>query len=305
MNTSHQLPMALATATPPLPPRRSRSLSTVEVRASPFASCYEKEIGEFSREELEKITMELFERNQRLQEENQKIALCQKQRARDIEQLNSTVLPELNATIERQIDDILRALREELPEIDQIVNDCRKEEKLQLPLLIARLKEEQQKRVKEKNFSQSAKSFLSFQFFEEYTPSANERASEGADDPHPKVSIPLERFITQLEEIDKFCSGKIAFSAKIDGERLLIDGKRVDKEEARSMLSQCLLSLGSGICTGIYYSGKGLYYTLCLIFQLSLFITLGASFFLNPWVAAAYFAGRIALSAACFGSIFP
>lgn len=302
---------------PPPPPPRLKA----EVRGEEMRRKFEEKYGnidEMKSDIAKKIALQLFEERGRLVEENREVHERLAEVHGRFKELNCQVYPFLFATINEQINKIFLAIEGELPEFREIKKECSRGEKIELSLLIKKLKA--LKEVKEKEaeevLSKSKESSLLFQLFDDYNPlrtkgeaggrpdGSEERAASDEEGYKKVVAIPnLSNYISQLEAIEKVSNGELEFEIKISGDAIIVDGKTLDKSEAESLLKKCITSLGYGIYNGVYYSGKTLYYTLSLIIQLATFVTIGASFVVSPWLTVAYIAGRVALSAACFGSL--
>lgn len=98
----------------------------------------------------------------------------------------------------------------------------------------------------------------------------------------------FDQLIDQLKLLQETYGDNPSFHTVKTEDYIIIDGEKLDREGALSMLVTYMGMVGKGVCI----AGKSTFYMLGTIVQLASFVGLGISIFASPWTAAFLLLGR-------------
>lgn len=98
----------------------------------------------------------------------------------------------------------------------------------------------------------------------------------------------FDQLIDQLKLLQATFGKNPSFHSIKSEDFIIIDGEKLDKEGALSLLLKYMGMAGQGVCV----AGKSTYWMVGTIFQLASFVGLGVSIFSSPWTAAFLLLGR-------------
>ncbi len=98
----------------------------------------------------------------------------------------------------------------------------------------------------------------------------------------------FDQLIDQLKLLQETYGENPSFHTVKTEDYIIIDGQKLDKEGALSMLVTYIGMVGKGACI----AGKSTFYMLGTVVQLASFVGLGISVFASPWTAAFLLLGR-------------
>jgi len=218
--------------------------------------------------------------------------------------------------------DLVKKLMERVPDLNAILLEATKEDgTMNFQQLIDKL--EAYKAIEEKKEESKAELFdddlnewqdiIPYNLSETYEHPSTKKAlipygqHKICDTPKPLVFAPSVTFrqrtitiedvrmsefddiINQLKLLQETYGDNPTFHAVKTEEYIIIDGEKLDREGAFSLLVSYISMAGKGVAI----SGKSMFYMMGTIVQLATFVGLGISVFTNPWTAAFMLIGRL------------
>jgi hypothetical protein len=237
-------------------------------------------------------------------------------------QLKTLVEPALKHVMEDVTQDLVKKLMERVPDLNAILLEATKEDgTMNFQQLIDKL--EAYKSVEEKKEESKAEPFdddlsewqdiIPYDLSETYEHPSTKKAlipygqHKIDDTPKPLAfasnitfrqrtitieDVKMSEFddiINQLKLLQETYGDNPTFHAVKTEEYIIIDGEKLDREGALSLLVSYISMAGKGVAI----SGKSMFYMMGTIVQLATFVGLGISVFTNPWTAAFMLIGRL------------
>ncbi|MEM1283705.1 MAG: hypothetical protein AAGG81_09160 [Chlamydiota bacterium] len=264
------------------------------------------------------IIQQLTERNKVLTQKNEALSHLLTSEKDKFLQLKTLVEPALKHIMEDVTQKLVTKLMSQVPDLHQLVEKSTKENgtinfELLLESLEAKSKQieevgcsddlcEWQEIVEldiEEAFEVKASSSLPLTHQEqkvnekEITPPSNMVITQKTIHIPEVIDSEVDQLISQLKLLKETYGENPSFHSVQTDDYIIIDGEKLNKEGALSMLVNYTGMIGRGVCT----AGKSTYWMMGTVVQLASFVGLGFSIYSNPGTAALLLLGRISLRA--------
>lgn len=264
------------------------------------------------------IIQHLTEKNMQLARENETLSHMLLAQEDKFNQLKTLVEPALEHVMHEVTENLVTKLMKRVPDLNEILlNSTKDDGTMNFQLLIEKLEAESEKEKKSllemdddlsewcdiveydladafKNSTSEETNTLTLTYnkpivSDSHLLTCKETVSEIRTVIIPEIKeTEFDRLINQLKLLKETYGETPSFHAVKTEDYIIINGEKLDKEGALSLLVKYTAMVGKGICV----TGKSTFWMLGTIVQLASFVGLGISIFTSPWTAAFLLLGR-------------